>query len=487
MTHSPKFSGDMFDNFEDMSELVDADIDRVDLVGKAANGHRFILAKSGETNLFPSDMVRDFIRKSQEDEMSDTEIVKADEEDLDVTEEMAEPVIDAEGDEEVPGSPAWEAIDASTAAKWAGILARAKSAIWNLAEREEEEIEAGAEEDKTGRRNLEEAVEVIEYALSLVAPFAVNEAAEAHAEDMEGIEKSMRLFKAKNLATIESFAPLTKSGRDLSPEVSMLLDGAVDSVMKAVAVLPVPPVVETVEVEAEIVKAEMADMSDEELARIAITGMDAERKEALQELGLRSLTNPRPAEAPAEEVAEGETVTDKNGETADDPESTEPAPADEVGTPASETEPAPKSEASDEAPTEGEAPAEKPAEAPAEGEKKPEEAVTKSSTAPVMKEEEIEMVKAALEAQSEEYLAVIKSLEDRIANLEAPAPSKVLSNGALPPAHLMRGQDAGANRFADAELLRKEMNDAPDAVSKAEAGEKMRVAALEALSQMTNR
>lgn len=53
---------------EDMSELVDVSIDRVDLVGKAANGHRFILAKSAtETpSLISPDTVRELLKEADE-------------------------------------------------------------------------------------------------------------------------------------------------------------------------------------------------------------------------------------------------------------------------------------------------------------------------------------------------------------------------------------------------------------------------------------
>lgn len=51
---------------EDMNELVDVSIDRVDLVGKAANGHRFLLAKSAADSpgLIAPDMVRDLIKEA---------------------------------------------------------------------------------------------------------------------------------------------------------------------------------------------------------------------------------------------------------------------------------------------------------------------------------------------------------------------------------------------------------------------------------------
>lgn len=450
---------EFMDEFEDMHELVDADIDRVDLVGKAANGHRFILAKSDNTNLFPSDMVREFIKQSQEETMSDDiMVVKADEEDLDVTEVMAEAVLTVDGDEDEPGSPAWEAVDAATAAKWAGILARAKNAICDLADREEEEIEAGAEDDKDGKRNLEEAMEAIDYAISLVAPFAVHEAAEAvRGDEMDDIEKSVKGIRLKSLATIEAFGPLVKAGRELSGENAEEFDSAVASVRKALDLLPVAPEKEIV------VKAEMADMSDEELARIAITGMDSERKEALQELGLRSLTHPRTemSEVPAEE-----TNTDENAEVADDLEDTEPAEPSEVGTPADEATAVAETEDKE------------------TGADTPEEAPAQAAVKPAAEEDKAvkKVKKSALVA--ERYEEIIKSLEARISHLEAPAPSRVLANGALPPAHLMRGQDAGAARFPDADLMRKAVNEAPDAVAKSEATDVMTQAALAALSEL---
>ncbi|MCO4257406.1 hypothetical protein [Pseudarthrobacter cellobiosi] len=54
---------------EDMSELVDVSIDRVDLVGKAANGHRMLIAKStaGTPNLISPETVRDLIKEADAD------------------------------------------------------------------------------------------------------------------------------------------------------------------------------------------------------------------------------------------------------------------------------------------------------------------------------------------------------------------------------------------------------------------------------------
>lgn len=53
---------------DDMSELVDVNIDRVDLVGKAANGRSFLLAKSA---LVDPDTIRDLIKEADADAPAD--------------------------------------------------------------------------------------------------------------------------------------------------------------------------------------------------------------------------------------------------------------------------------------------------------------------------------------------------------------------------------------------------------------------------------
>ena len=489
MTRAKKFVEDMFDTMEDMSELVDAAIDRVDLVGKAANGHRFILAKSEHNNLIPADVVRDFITKANEEEMPvEADIIK---EDLDANTLMAEPADAGDGNPDEPGSPAWEAIDAATAAKWTAILARAKNAVCEMRDREKEEVEAGHMWDEDGVHDLKDAAEAIDYAISLLAPFAVSEQAEAEYEMMKQIETVVKGIKPKMLATAEQFAPIYKAGRTLSAANEAALKDASDAIAKVLESLPKAPVspaadetnlgAETDRPEpAEIEKDRMADIidtaielvdedvtkaedmsgvSDDELARIALTGVDAERTSALQEIGLRALTAGLSGDAPAEgsdmeDMADEAEELNEDDAVVTEPADTdmEPAPVDEVGVSADE--------------------------------------LTKTSGSSEKKKLKVKkvekLVKEATDEQSSKYAAIIKSLEDRIATLEAPAPSKVLTNGALPPAHLMRGQDAGGSRLSDAAALRKQVDDAPDAVTKSEATEQMRLAALDALSALRN-
>lgn len=617
------------DNFDDMSELVDADIDRVDLVGKAANGHRFLLAKSDSANLISADLVRDLI-KSEEETMTNTESTDVAKEDLDATVTLAEPTEEVEGDATVPGSSAWEAIDAATAAKWTAILVRAKNAICTLADREMAELEAGVEYDESGLDNLEDVLDAVDFAIATLAGFAAGEQGEVlyNAEtiaNVNTIEKAVKGIKKTTLNTVEEYAPVVKAGRTLSADNEALLRAAAASIEKVLASLPAAPEAEVakrvarLDAVAEALAANAAEelakalsaadattMSDDDLARLAITGSDAERSIALQEIGLRALTSAQAAvaeevaeheaheasETAEEEMAEhadGEEVeADKSygmvmAEAADDAQdvdtneaSTEEtadeeaeadaeaeeteADADELAVDAAEdedaaeeekdldeedgviTEPAdmditPAAASSVGVPasmTKREIGEERRAEMAEEGlamedgsypiatvgdlhnaissygrasdpeavkahiidraralgavDELPEDwKVMKAHKLSDDKSEYVndakELIEAALKKEREDTQALIKALQDQIADLTAIAPSKVLANGALPQPQHMRGQDAGAPMIADGTQLRKQMEAAGNIADREAIAEQLRVAALEALTR----
>jgi hypothetical protein len=94
-----------------------------------------------------------------------------------------------------------------------------------------------------------------------------------------------------------------------------------------------------------------------------------------------------------------------------------------------------------------------------------------------------ELIEAALKKEREDTQALIKALQDQIADLTAIAPSKVLANGALPQPQHMRGQDAGAPMIADGTQLRKQMEAAGNIADREAIAEQLRVAALEALTR----
>jgi hypothetical protein len=111
--------------------------------------------------------------------------------------------------------------------------------------------------------------------------------------------------------------------------------------------------------------------------------------------------------------------------------------------------------------------------------------VTKS-TDEVVKAAIEQAVKEVADAKDAEYASVVKSLEDRVAALEAPAPSRVLSNGALPPTHLLRGMDQGAGTVdvAKATELRRKLDSAPDATAREAIAKEMNAEAVLAWQQL---
>lgn len=253
------------------SELVDADIPRVDLVGKAANGMRFLIAKSAAGGvpggLLDPDFVRGLIAKSAPETPLETvtmsgspaamaallihgapvrktspeeNTVSKATTDLDPTTVLADPDIEAPGDVADPGSPAWEAVDAATARKWTSILSRACNALSVMAEREMLESVAGDTGDIGAVFELEDAKCAIDFAISVLAPFAVGEQAEADlgTEALEAVGKALADFDASPLDLLEAMAPIAKAGRTLSASNEASIRGAVDALQKVLSSLP---------------------------------------------------------------------------------------------------------------------------------------------------------------------------------------------------------------------------------------------------------
>lgn len=151
---------------------------------------------------------------------------------------------DVPGDPTDPGSPAWEAIDAATACKWTAILARAGYAIGLLAEREMLEAASADPDDQENAWDLQDVGCALDYAISVLAPYAVGEQSEADcgAMEMEGIAKAAGFVRPADLKVIETFAAVKKAGRVLSAPNEAAIRGAVDSLQKVLASLPDAPV-----------------------------------------------------------------------------------------------------------------------------------------------------------------------------------------------------------------------------------------------------
>jgi len=277
---------------DEFTELVDAVVPRVDLVGKGANGMPFLVAKN-EGGLLSDEQVRNLIgaRPSSEkltggvhmdmfprrDDVTLTgppaaiakmiaqaaerakeapptpealeatmpetvakadEPVDADPAEIDLTEPLA-PSSDVLA-ESMPGSSAWEQLDADSAMKWTAVLGRAKNALEVLATRERVEGESplGDYDDNENAWDLDDACCAIDFAIGTLAAYAVGEQAEA--EQMEAMTKAAAGIDPNALAVLEGYGVLVKAGRVLSAANETAIRGAVDSLQNVLNTLPAP-------------------------------------------------------------------------------------------------------------------------------------------------------------------------------------------------------------------------------------------------------
>lgn len=427
---------------------------------------------------------------------------------MDPTVVLAAPDQEAPGDPMDPGSPAWEAIDAATAQKWTSILARAKAAIDVLAQREmlEAASASGDCDDADNAMDLEDACCAIDYAISVLAPFAVSEQSESDmgADMMAAVGKALAGWDPAPLDTIEALSQVRKAGRVLSSANESAIRGAVDSLQKVLASLPQAPTVPdgsgqpvakeektvtatTLEPDTAPVEKTDADATAPESAstgQAPVEKADGETKpEAVAVydkngnlVGICDPVDITPiAGAKAEEPADDKSEAASAVEVAPDPADLAPAPAAEVGTPADDVgKSADTSTNTDPTDTS--------------------DAVFKSIAADVVTAaladySATQEQAVAKQADALAHLAdVVETLKGQIQALEEqPAPPKVFTNGAVPPAHLLRGQDTGAVSvdMAKAAELRKGLS-SPDAGEQNRAAlnmQEMAIARLEAIHQ----
>jgi flagellar hook-basal body complex protein FliE len=554
------------------TELVDARIPRVDLVDKAANGMTFLIAKGQDgSGLMDPDTVRDLIGKTdpapqstdqQEqvtmsgspaaiaklihqaavkhtrsesipaEEVAKEALVDAptgSESDLDPTTVLATPDDGPQqtpGSEVEPGSPAWEAIDAATARKWTSILARAKTAVTVLSEREMLEAASADPNDAFNAMDLDDAAGAIDYAISVLAPFAVDEQTEADcaADAMTAVGKALTDFDPASLDTIEALAHVTKAGQTLSGRTEQAIRDAVASLQKALSSLPTAdpdslegglPVAkeETVMPEASAGETPATDAPDtvgkaDQTPQIAVYDRHGKLVGIVAPDKLTPVADSGSEDEPAKEI-EPESAADEPSDTPDTPTDLAPAPGGEVGTPADEigkaTEGAPTAAAETDTEAVPAAEVGKAAEdAPTATVETDTKTDTSSTTDDVLKSSIAEVVKAALDehsatqteaiakqAQALEGLAeVVETLKGQIHTLEEqPAAPRVFTNGAVPPAHQLRGQDRGAPAVntAQAMELKKSLYGAADAGEQNRIAQGMQATAIDALQAIHQR
>ena len=442
---------------------------------------------------------------------------------MDPTVVLAAPDEDAPGDPNDPGSPAWEAIDAATACKWTAILARARSALGVMADRENLEAATADPDDADAACDLQDAACAIDYAISILAPFAVDEQAESDegAAALEMVGKALAGFDAAALDTVESLGAVRKAGRVLSSANEAAIRGAVESLQKVLASLPAAPATEeagspvakTANEEPNMAEpTPSSDVTEASGQQPAMGAASAEPQPAagavVTDVAKTAQTAPAPvvkADKPPQ-VA----VYDAHGNlvgVADPADITmiaaAKAPAANTDDSAMPDEPAPAAEAPDAPPTDmTPAPAASvgtPADAvPADDDTvaKATDTTENNEAQDVLKGSIHELVKAAITEQSAQQGELIKSLEDRNKELEErnealakqaasleerltkvenqPAVMAIASNGAIPPAHLMRGQDRGAPAgTTQGQILKARLAASDDAIEKKQIADEM--------------
>ena len=445
-----------------------ADLDRaIHAVGRGSGDHdtirAYIIRRAkalGAADHIPDNWAADgSIKKAAT--MTDT-LAKADDPDLDVTTVLADPDSAAPGDPAAPGSPAWEAIDAATAMKWTAILYRALSALQVMADREATEAVTVDPSDQDAVFNLSDAAAAVDYAVGILAQFGADEwnesqmAAEADAVLSIGKAATALIDTTTALDTAEGYAPVVKAGRVLSAQNEAAIKAAVESLQGVLASLPTAPVTdETVTKEKETI---VAESTTDEAPEVDVTKDTAVP------------TDPDTTVVKADEPTTKPTmqgVYDANGnlvgvcDPADiTPLTSAPEPAD-----SDKAEPAP--ETPDPA-------------APAD----PDNVGTPTDTPDVTKSNDERAEEAPVTKSVAELATEVAVLMAEIDRLGSRAPSRVFSNGQVPPAHLLRGQDKhdGTNPVAKSgEELRAEFAAAgtspeQDAIAKA-----MNTQAVEAL------
>lgn len=249
---------------DDWTEVVDADIHRMDLVGKGANGTPFLLVKAqdGPAGLVDADTVRNLIAKTAPpredttvtaitgtpDQVAKTmhaihaaaarakdqtmpAVIKADDADqaADVVANPDEELPDADevaaatpetapGDPDDPTSAAWEAVDAARARQALELTIALQRLVEQAADREAQEVAvSGDPDDADNVWTLGDVSSAIDAIVGMLAPFAVTEQAEA-----------------------DQLTAVTKAGRTLSSANEAKIRGAADALTQVLNTLPAP-------------------------------------------------------------------------------------------------------------------------------------------------------------------------------------------------------------------------------------------------------
>jgi hypothetical protein len=440
---------------------------------------------------------------------------------MDPTVPLAAPDEMGPGDPTDPGSPAWESIDAATARKWTSIAVRFKNALGILAEREMLEAASADPSDMDNAWDLEDAQCALDYVIGTLAGFAVDEQAEADlcGEAMDAIGKAMDGFDPAPLDVIEGLCGIAKSGRVLSSANEAHIREAAQRLNTVLSSLPQAPVTDDgqpVAKQKETTVTATATETAEPAAKDTAPAAEVQEAEPVTKAAgllapiydqrgtLTGVTDPasilqRVAKADGDDGAKVpmQAVFDENGNLVGIVDPADITPVSGAGGNADATTEAPAADPADMTP-QPPADAGTPAGAVDDGTVTKQDADgTREVLRSIVKEALGELLGSQVPAEEIAKQADFAGLRQQVEKLaarlvtveEQPAKPKVLTNGAVPPAHQMRGQDHGsqpADIAKAAELKRKlssgdataaEQNDAYNTLSAMGAAELARIRA----------
>lgn len=196
-------------------------------------------------------------------------------------------------DSGTPGSPEWEAADAENLRSAAAALAAVRDKITAAADREVDEVEAGALDSYSDVFDLQDALYALDAALGIVARMSFTEAqeSEAVAKALDSIRNTVsRVGDALN-------SPTPSTENDMTPEeiTAIAAKAATDAVLGLAELAEADAVAKAAAADEAAAAAETepaADASSDELADGAVAKSDVE--------------DPAPVAEPAAEVAKAD-------------------------------------------------------------------------------------------------------------------------------------------------------------------------------------
>lgn len=419
---------------------------------------------------------------------------------MDPTVPLAAPGEDKPGDPTDPGSPAWEAIDAATAQKWTSIAVRLKNALCVMAEREMLEAASADPGDASAAWDLEDAMCAVDYVIGTLAGFAVDEQAEADlgGEAMDAVGKSAAppaavlaaIAKAMGtdglpaaLMTVETFgAVIAKSGRVLSSVNETHIREAASRLNTVLSSLPQAPTTDDGQPVAKMTPAEEAGMPEASPSEDVTAASGQQPAMGTAEPAPVAKAEDGPS-APQDAAEAATAVAKADGDDGGKPAQVAVYDADGnlVGvanpddiTPLANVKASPKPDGDEVTAEPAADPADMTPQPPADagtpaGAVDDDGTVAKQDgtialTQDVLKSIAADAARTALEAQGAAHAEVVAKMAADNAGLaeelevvkarlktveETPAAPKVFTNGAVPPANQLRGQDQGAGQPVD--------------------------------------